>query len=62
MEIKSFTDFIKDKYKNYNYPTMLPKLMINKIGLGNLFEEDILEYEKYLQRVEKLKTIPKYSL
>ena len=62
MKIKSFTDFIKDKYKNYNYPAMLPKFMINKIGLGSLFEEDILEYKNYLQRVEKLKSTPKYAL
>jgi len=62
MEIKSFTDFIKDKYKNYSYPAMLPKFMINKIGLGNLFKEDIAEYEAYLQRIEKLKSIPKYAL
>lgn len=59
---KSFIDFLKDKYKNYKYPTALPSSILSRLSLENLFKEDILEYEKYLQRVEEVKTIPKYSL
>ena len=59
---KSFIDFIKDKYKNYRYPVTLPQSMLSRLSLENLFKEDFEEYEKYLQRVEEVKTIPNYSL
>ena len=62
MNPKSFKDFLKDKYSNYENPLNLNNPIISKIGLFNLFEEDIAEYESYLQRVEKLKSIPKYAL
>ena len=62
MKSKTFRDFIKDKYRNCKCPLNLNNPIISKIGLFNLFEEDILEYEKYLQRAEEVKTIPKYSL
>ena len=59
---KSFKDFIKDKYRNCKYPATLPKSITSRISLESIFEEDIIEYEKYLQRIEEVKTIPNYSL
>lgn len=62
MKTKSFKDFLKDKYGNYKNPLNLNNPIISKIGLFNLFEKDIVEYENYLQRIEELKSIPKYAL
>ena len=59
---KNLLEFLKDKYRNYKYPATLPKSMISRLSLENIFEEDIAEYEEYLQRIEEVKTIPKYSL
>lgn len=59
---KSFIDFIKDKYRNYKCPATLPKSILSRLSLENLFKEDIIEYEEYRQRVEEVKTIPNYSL
>ena len=59
---KSFIDFIKDKYRNCKYPLNLNSPIVARLDLANLFEEDILEYKNYLQRVEKLKSTPKYAL
>jgi len=59
---KSFLDFLKDKYKDYKYPLNLNSPIVAKLDLLNLFKEDIIEYENYLQKIEEVKTIPKYSL
>ena len=59
---KSFKDFIKEKYRNCTLSANLNSPIVAKLDLVNLFEEDINQYEKYLQRIEEVKTIPKYSL
>ena len=62
MNPKSFKDFLRDKYSNYKNPLNLNNPIISKIGLFNLFKEDIIEYKNYLQRIEELETVPKYAL
>ena len=62
MKPKSLLEFIKYKYKNSKYSLNLNNPIISKIGLFDLFEEDIKEYEEYLQRIEELETVPKYAL
>ena len=59
---KSFKDFIKEKYKNCTFSANLNSPIVAKLDIVNLFKEDILEYEKYLQSIEEVKTIPNYSL
>ena len=62
MVIKTFSEFIRNKYKGFKKSVTLPLSMTSRIQLEELFKEDIVEYQKYLQRVEELKTAPKYAL
>ena len=62
MVIKTFSEFIRNKYRGFKKPATLPLSMTSRIQLEELFKEDIIEYQKYLQRVEELKTVPKYAL
>ena len=59
---KSFIEFIKDKYRNCKYPLNLNSPIVARLDLANLFKEDIEQYQKYLRRIEELKSIPKYAL
>ena len=62
MVTKTFSEFIRNKYKGYKKPFILPESMMSRINLLELFKEDIEDYDKYLQRLDEVKTIPKYSL
>ena len=62
MVIKTFSEFIRDKYKGFKKPINLPSSMMSRLNLLELFQEDFEEYEKYLQRLEELETVPKYAL
>ena len=62
MDINSFSEFIRNKYKGYKKPAILPISMTSRMNLLELFKEDFEEYEKYLQSIEEVKTIPNYSL
>lgn len=62
MDINSFSEFIRNKYKGYKKPFILPNSMTSRMNLLELFKEDFEEYEKYLQSLEEVKTIPRYSL
>ena len=59
---KSFSEFIRNKYKGCKKPFILPGSMMSRMNLLELFQEDFEEYEKYLQSLEEVKTTPKYSL
>ena len=60
---KTFTEFFQDRYKNVKYPVItLPITLVRWIGIENILDEDIKEYQKYLRRIEELQTVPKYAL
>ena len=60
---KSFPEFFQDRYKNCKYPPItLPITLLRKIGIQNILKDDIIAYQKYLQRIEELQTVPKYAL
>ena len=60
---KSFPEFFRDRYKNCKYPPItLPITLLRKIGIQNILKDDIIAYQKYLQRIEELQTVPKYAL
>ena len=60
---KSFPEFFQDRYKNSKYPVItLPISLLRKIGIQNILKDDIIAYQKYLQRIEELQTVPKYAL
>ncbi len=60
---KTFTEFFQDRYKNSKYPVItLPISLLRKIGIQNILKDDIIAYQKYLQRIEELQTVPKYTL
>ena len=60
---KTFTEFFQDRYRNGNYPVItLPISLLRKIGIQNILKDDIIAYQKYLQRIEELQTVPKYAL
>ena len=63
MKPMSLTEFIVDRYKNCKYPPItLPISLLRKIGIQNILKDDIIAYQKYLQRIEELQTVPKYAL
>ena len=62
MNIATFSEFIRNKYKGCKKTFILPYSMTSRMNLLELFKEDFEEYEKYLQSIEEVKTIPKYSL
>ena len=63
MKTKTFVEFFQDKYKNCKYPVItLPITLVRWIGIENILDEDIKEYQKYLRRIEELQTVPKYAL
>ena len=62
MNIATFSEFIRNKYKGYKKPFILPESMMSRMNLLELFQEDFEDYEKYLQSLEEVKTIPNYSL
>ena len=63
MKPMSLTEFIMDRYKNCKYPPIkLPITLVRWIGVKNIFDEDIEDYKRYLQRIEELQTTAKYAL
>ena len=53
MKTKTFVEFFQDKYKNCKYPVItLPITLLRWIGIENILDEDIKEYQKYLRRIE----------
>ena len=63
MKTKIFVEFFQDRHKNIKYPVItLPITLVRWIGIENILDEDIKEYQKYLRRIEELQTVPKYAL
>ena len=63
MKTKTFVEFFQDRYKNCKYPPItLPITLIRWIGIENILDEDIKDYQKYLSRIEELQTTAKYAL
>ena len=58
----TFKDFLIRRYGLYKNKKVVPKTILNRINLIDLFKEDIDDYIQYLQSIEEVKTIPRYSL
>ena len=63
VKVKTFTEFFQDRYKNCKYPVItLPITLVRWIGIENILDDDIKDYQKYIHRTEELQTVPKYAL
>lgn len=61
MKNDTFLEFFLNKYKKQN-SFRLPNIFLRNINLNELLKEDIEEYNRYLSSLERVRTIPKYSL